>query len=192
VEDVVAVPLQPIASGEFAALLEIFNVPESFPATVGLNIAFRLALAPAARVTGKERPDTEMPVPEADTAEIAMLDEPEFVKRTVCVDSLPTFTSPKLTDAGVTVRSEDFETPDAVKATTTGESGALLLIIIFPETAPLAAAVNVVETVALCPFSNAIGTAIGFIVNPAPATEIPETVRDWVPVLVMVKVFDAL
>jgi hypothetical protein len=32
-----------------------------------LNIAFRLALAPAARVTGKERPDTEMPVPEADT-----------------------------------------------------------------------------------------------------------------------------
>lgn len=187
-----AVPLQPIASGELAASLEIINVPEALPATVGLNIALRLVLAPAARVTGKEGPDSEMPVPEADTAEIAMLDDPAFVKRTVCVDSLPTFTSPKLTEAGVTVRFEGFETPAAVKATTTGESGALLLIIIWPETGPLAAAVNVVETVALCPTAKAMGTGIGFIVNAEPVTEIPETVTGWVPLFVIVKIFDAL
>jgi hypothetical protein len=78
--DAVPVALQPIASGEFAALLLTVNVPEAFPAAAGLNIAFMLALAPAARVTGKERPDREMPEPEAEIAEIVMLDEPEFVR----------------------------------------------------------------------------------------------------------------
>lgn len=79
-EEVVAVALQPIASGEFAALLVTVNVPDAFPAFVGLNMTFRLALAPAARVAGNARPDTETPAPEADTAEIVMLDEPEFLK----------------------------------------------------------------------------------------------------------------
>ena len=65
------------------------------------------------------------------------------------MDSFPTPTSPKLTEGGLTVRAEDFETPVAVKATITGEFGALLLTIIFPEAAPLAAAVKVVETFAL-------------------------------------------
>lgn len=191
-EEVVAVALHPIASGEFAALLVTVSVPDAFPAFVGLNIAFRVALAPAARVTGNERPDIETPAPEADTAEIVMLDEPEFVKRTLCVDSLPIFTSPKFTEGGVTVKSEAFETPVAAKATITGESGALLLIIIFPEAAPLAAAVNVVETFRLWPGVKTMGSTTDFIENPDPATEIPETVRDLVPVFVMARVFDAL
>jgi hypothetical protein len=79
-EAAIPVALQPIWSGEFVALLVTVNVPETFPAAVGLNIAFMLALAPAARVTGKERPDSEIPEPEADTAEIVMLDEPEFAR----------------------------------------------------------------------------------------------------------------
>lgn len=191
-EEVVAVPLQPIASGEFAALLVTINVPDAFPAFVGLNIAFRVAVAPAARFTGNERPLTEMPAPEAATLEIVILDEPEFVKRTLCVDSLPIFTSPKLTEAGVTVKSDAFETPVAARATMTGESGALLLIITFPEAAPLAVAVNDVETLTLCPGVRAMGSATGFIENPDPATEIPETVRDLVPVFVTVSVFEAL
>jgi hypothetical protein len=148
-EDAVPVAVQPIASGEFAALLVTVNFPETFPAAAGLNIAFRLALAPAPSVTGNERPDRETPAPEADTAETVMLDEPEFVRRTDCVDSLPTVTLPKLSEDGVTVRSEDFETPVAFKLTTTGELGAVLLTIIFPVAAPLAAAVKVVETLAL-------------------------------------------
>lgn len=191
-EEVVAVPLQPIASGEFAALLVTVSVPDAFPAFVGLNIALRLALAPAPNVTGNERPDTETPAPEADTAEMVILDEPEFVKRTLCVDSLPIFTSPKFTEGGVTVKAEAFETPVAVKVTTTGESGALLLIIIFPEAAPLDAAVKVVETLTLSPGVKAMGSAADFIENPAPATEIPETVTLCVPLFVTVRVFDAL
>jgi len=66
-----------------------------------------------------------------------------------CVDSVPTVTPPKLTEDGVTVRAEDVETPVAFKATITGELGASLLMIIFPEAAPLAAAVKVIETLAL-------------------------------------------
>jgi len=65
------------------------------------------------------------------------------------VDSVPTVTLPKVTDDGVTFKSEDLETPVAFKATITGELGALLLIIIFPLAAPVAAAVKVVETFAL-------------------------------------------
>jgi hypothetical protein len=108
------------------------------------------------------------------------------------VDSLPIFTSPKLTEGGVTVKSEACETPVAAKVTMTGESGALLLIITFPEAAPLAAAVNVVETFTLSPGVKAMGSATDFIENPAPATEIPDTVRLFVPVFVTVRVFDAL
>lgn len=66
-----------------------------------------------------------------------------------CVDSVPTVTPPKLTEDGVTVRSEDFEMPIAARVTTTGELGASLLTIIFPEAAPLAVAVKVAETVVL-------------------------------------------
>jgi len=79
-EATVPIALQPIDSGEFAALLVTVSVPEAFPAAVALNIAFKLALAPAARVTGNERPDSEILEPEAETAEIVMLDEPEFIR----------------------------------------------------------------------------------------------------------------
>jgi hypothetical protein len=37
-----------------------------------------------------------------------------------------------------------------------------------------------------------MGSEIAFIVKPEPATDTPETVKDFVPVLVMAKVFDAL
>lgn len=37
-----------------------------------------------------------------------------------------------------------------------------------------------------------MGSTSDFIVKPDPATETPETVKDFVPVFVMVKVCDAL
>jgi hypothetical protein len=78
--EAVAIAVQPIASGEFAALLVTVSVPEAFPAFVGLKTALRLALAPEASVRGREGLDTEMPAPEAETAETVMLDEPVFVR----------------------------------------------------------------------------------------------------------------
>jgi hypothetical protein len=109
-----------------------------------------------------------------------------------CVESVPTVTLPKLTDGGITVRSEDFEMPVAVRLTITGESGALLLTIIFPVAAPLAAAVKVAETLALWPPARLMGSVTDVIVNSDPATETPETDKDLVPVFVIVKVFEEL
>jgi hypothetical protein len=148
-EEAVAVALQPIASAAFVALLVTVKVPEAFPAAVGLNTALKLALAPAARVTGSESPDTEMPAPEADTPEMVILDEPELVREIDRVACDPTFTSPKLSEAGLAVKSEAFATPVAVNATIIGEFGALLLIIIFPLAGPVAAALNVADTSAV-------------------------------------------
>jgi hypothetical protein len=192
VEDAVAVALQPIASVAFVALLVTVKVPEAFPAAVGLNIALKLALAPAARVTGSESPDTEIPAPEAETREIVMLDDPELVSDRAWADWDPTVTVPKLSEAGLAVKSETFATPVAVNATIIGEFGALLLIIIFPLAGPLAAAVNVAATAAVWPAASAMGTEIAFSVKPDPAIDTPETVKDLVPVFVIVKDCDAL
>jgi hypothetical protein len=149
VEDPVAVALQPIASVAFVALLITVKVPEAFPAAVGLNIALKLAVAPAAKVTGNESPDTETPAPEADTPEIVMLDDPELVSNRDWVDWDPTVTVPKLSDVGVAFKSALFATPVAVNATIIGEFGALLLTIIFPLAGPVAAAVKVADTAAV-------------------------------------------
>jgi hypothetical protein len=148
-DEAVAVALQPIASDEFVALLMTVSAPEAFPAFVGLKTALRLALAPDASVRGRGGLDTEMPAPEAETAEIVMLDEPVFVREIDWVDCDPTVTVPKLSDAGVAFKSEGFATPVAVKATTIGEFGALLLIITFPLAGPVAAAVKVADTLAV-------------------------------------------
>jgi hypothetical protein len=143
------VAVQPIASVAFVALLVTVKVPEAFPAAVGLKTALKLALAPAAKVTGRESPDTEIPAPEADTPEMVMLDDPELVREMDCVAWDPTFTVPKLSDVGVAFKSELFPMPVAVNATIIGEFGALLLIIIFPLAGPVAAAVNVADTSAV-------------------------------------------
>jgi hypothetical protein len=74
----VPVPLHPIASEASDAVLLMVSAPEAFPAAAGLNTAVRFALAPAGKVVGVESPETEMPEPETDMAEIVILDEPEF------------------------------------------------------------------------------------------------------------------
>lgn len=191
-EEAVPVPDQPMASEVSEALLLMVSAPEAFPAEEGLNIALTLAVAPAARVAGVLRPEMVMPEPEAVTEEMVIEVEPEFLICIVCVDSEPTFTSPKLTEAGVTARFEDLETAVALKETTIGESGALLLIIIFPEALPEAVAVKVVETLDDCPAASTSGRVGPFIVNPVPATEMPDTERALVPELVMLRVFVAL
>src|SRR3984957_16414551 len=189
-EELVPVPDQPMASEASEALLLMVSAPEAFPAEAGLNIALTLALAPAARVAGGALPG--MVVPETATDEIVIDVEPEFLICTVCVDSEPTFTSPKLTEEGVTARFEDLLAAVALKETIIGESGALLLIIIFPEALPEAVAVKVVETLEVCPAARTSGSAGAFMLKPVPATEMPETERDLVPELVTVRVLVTL
>ena len=75
---VVPVPLQAISSVELEAVLLMVNAPDAFPAEAGLNVAAKLALEPADNFRGSETPASEIPEPEADIAEIVMLEEPEF------------------------------------------------------------------------------------------------------------------
>src|SRR3984957_3645014 len=191
-EELVPVPDQPMASEASEALLLRVSAPEAFPAEAGLNIALTLAVAPAPRVAGVLMPEMVTPEPETATEEIVIEVEPEFLICTVCVDSEPTFTSPKLTEEGVTARFEDLLAAVALKETIIGESGALLLIIIFPEALPEAVAVKVVETLDVCPAARTSGSAGAFMLKPVPATEMPETERDLVPELVMVRVLVTL
>ena len=67
------------ATGNAAGTIMISsNAPEAFPAAAGLKVALRLALAPAERINGKERAESEMPEPVTDTAETVMAAELEF------------------------------------------------------------------------------------------------------------------
>lgn len=101
-------------------------------------------------------------------------------------------TSPKESEDGATAKLEALPTAVAVKATIIGESGAVLLIIIFPEAGPVALAVKVVATLPDCPAARTSGKAGDLTAKPVPATEMPETERDLVPELMIWKVCDAL
>ena len=78
--EVVAVPmpLHPMASEESDAVLLIVNAPDAFPAEAGLNVAVRLALAPAGRAKGSGRAESEIPEPDTEIAETVMREELEF------------------------------------------------------------------------------------------------------------------
>jgi hypothetical protein len=108
------------------------------------------------------------------------------------VEAEPTLTSPKESDDGATAKLEALPTAVADKATIIGESGAVLLIIIFPEAGPVAVAVKVVATLPDCPAARTSGKAGDLTAKPVPATEMPETERDLVPELRIWKVCDAL
>ncbi len=191
VAEEVPVPDQPTASEATEALLLMVSTPEAFPAEAGLKTALTLAEAPAARVAGVLRPETVMPEPETVTDEMLIEVEPVFFSCTVWVDSEPTLTSPKLIEPGVTVRLEDWAVAAALRETIIGESGALLLIIIFPEALPEAVAVKVAETLEDCPAARLSGSAGAFMAKPVPAIEMPEMESALVPELEMVRVLVA-
>ena len=108
------------------------------------------------------------------------------------MEAEPTLTSPKASEDGATTKFEALATVVADKATSIGESGALLLIIIVPAALPVAVAVKVVATLPAWPAARTSGKAGAITAKPVPATEMPETERDLVPELRMVKVFVAL
>jgi hypothetical protein len=108
------------------------------------------------------------------------------------VEVEPTLTSPKESDDGATTKFEAFATVVADKATSIGESGALLLIIILPDALPVTVAVKVVATLPAWPAARTSGKAGALTAKPVPATEMPEMERDLVPELMICKVFEAL
>jgi len=90
------VPDNGTASVGFDAFEVIVTFPLTAPADVGLNETLKVALRPAASVTGVAIPLKLNPVPLAPTWEIVTLDPPVFVTVSDKVCLLPTCTLPKL------------------------------------------------------------------------------------------------
>lgn len=101
--DVVPVPLNGIANGEFGALLVIVSVPVAAPAATGANFTVKFALPAAAKVIGSAIPLWLNSAPVSDACVIVRLAVPVFLTCTVWVFVVPSDTEPKVMLAGVTL-----------------------------------------------------------------------------------------
>jgi hypothetical protein len=77
------VPDSVIESGEFVALLATVTLPVALPAAEGVNVAVKVAVCPAARISPEETPPAVKPAPETVTLETVMLALPALVSVTL-------------------------------------------------------------------------------------------------------------
>ena len=127
---VVAVPVSGIVMGEPGALLDTDIEPVSVPAAVGLNVAVKVALPPAAIVDDGDILEALKPVPVADIADTVTLEVPVFFRVIVCELVLPVSTLPNATLVGVADSAPCAPVP--VKLTATVGSEASLVTVILP------------------------------------------------------------
>src|ERR1035437_2378087 len=82
-------------------------LPVALPAAAGVNVAVKVAVCPAARMSPEGTPVALKPAPETVTLEIEMLELPALVSVTDCVPLLDTFTLPKLKEDELELRSSE-------------------------------------------------------------------------------------
>ena len=133
-------PDKATTSGEPGALLTIETLPVALPVALGENLAANVVLCPTFNVNGAARPVMLNPVPDALPAEIATLAVPVFVSVTFTDALAPTSRLPKLTLVGFAVRFPC--TPVPLSAIETFGSLAVLVIRMFPATAPTVVGAN--------------------------------------------------
>ena len=178
----VAVAVRSMTIDGLLALLVIETVPDSVPAEAGLYVIAKLALCPGANVIGAVAPEILTPVLVDAIFEIAALSFPLFVSLMVWVVSLPTATLPNAIEAGVAV-SAAAVMPLPLSATSEGELGALLAIVIIPVSLASVVGLNAAVMDAVWPGLSDIGRCGPEAVNPAPDTEIAEMVSNSAPLL---------
>jgi hypothetical protein len=98
--EVKPVPVNGMSSVGFEAEEVIVTSPLTAVAVVGVNRTLKLALCPAARVTGALIPLTLNPAPLTPTCEIVILVPPVFVTVSERVLLFPTWTLPKASVVG--------------------------------------------------------------------------------------------
>ena len=161
------VPVNGMSSVGFDAVEVIVISPLTAPAAVGVNSTLKLALCPAASVTGVPIPLTLKPGPLAPTCEIVMLDPPVFVTVSDRVLLLPTWMLPKATLVGF-----DPRVPAAMPVPDIGMVKVgfdpLEVIVRLPLTAPVADGWNDALNVALWPPARVTGAVIPLTLNPDP------------------------
>jgi hypothetical protein len=181
----VPVPDNGIVSVGFDAFEVIVTFPLALPADGGVNDTLKVALCPAASVTGVEIPVRLNPAPLTPACEIVTLDPPELVMVSDNVFLVATGTLPKLRLVG-------FD-PSAPAARPVPDSGivsvgfdAVEVIVTFPLVAPVDAGVNDTLKVALCPAARVTGTVSPLKLKPVPLTPACEIVTLKPPVFVTV------
>jgi len=174
------------------ALLATVMEPAALPVADGVNVTFRAALCPCAKVVLAPTPVTENPAPLAATLEIVTLVFPVFVRVTPSELLLPTRTLPKST----VLVFADSEAVDAMPlplaVIDNGEFGALLTSAIEPAAFPAELGANTMLKVALCPAAIFMGTVSPAVLNPAPDTLALEIVAVPVPAFCSVIVCELL
>ncbi len=176
------VPVRLIGIEESEALLVTVILPDMLLAAVGLNAAVKFALAPGAKVRGTESPETLTVATEGAKPETITLAVPEFARRIVWLDCVPSTTFPKVTEDGVAVSAEVGEVVAVpLRLSTTEGSDAFDAMETFPARAPAELGLYVTVKVTSFPAAKLAGTANPVTLMPAPEKVIPEIVTLPVP-----------
>lgn len=178
------VPVTLCPSPEFEAEPLNDRVAFADPEACGLNTTANETLAPAAKVTGSERPlseNSELLMPAADT-----VIGPLFADRAAVLVWLdPTTTLPKFRVAGVTSICPGLAlAPDS--ATESVGFEALDMITRLPILVPAAWGEKATLNVAACPGLKVTGGLMPLKLNPDPVAVMAETVSAESPLFVMV------
>jgi len=175
--------------GELVALLTSETLPVAVPAVVDAKTTLKLAVRPAAKVSGAVRPLALKPLPETWICEMLTLELPELVRVTVCgVLLLPTVTFPKLRLLGLAVRSKVEVTPVPLNAMVEWELEASLTSERLPVTLPALAGAKATLKLVLCPALRVSGTVRPVMLKPFPEGVAWEMVTLAVPELIRVMV----
>jgi hypothetical protein len=167
----------------FAPLLTRVTLPATFPPACAANVMLKLALCPAASVSGRLSPLRLKPAPEIEACEIVMLDPPVLLIFPVNVWLDPTRTLPKSKLTGVAV-SCPAATPFPESDIVSVGFDALLASVTFPVAAPVATGVKVRFNVVLSPGATVRGKLGRLRLKVAPVTVACDIVTLEPPVLV--------
>ena len=173
------------------ALLTSETLPVAVPAVVDAKTTLKLAVCPAAKVSGAVRPLAVKPLPETLICEMLTLELPELVRVTVCgALLLPTVTFPKLRLVGLAVRRKVEVTPVPLNAMVEGELGVSLTSERLPVTLPALAGAKAALKLVLCPALRDSGTVRPVMLKPFPEGVACEMVTLAVPELIRVMVWE--
>lgn len=162
------------AKGMVSVGLEPFDVTVTLPlalvAVCGAKVTVKVAVWPAATVTGVVIPLSVKPVPLAPTCEIVTLDPPVLVTVSDSPWLFPVCTVPKLRLVGL-APSAPGPTPVPDNAIDNVGLGASEVMVTLPLALPVACGANVIVNVVLCDALSATGGVIPLSVNPVPLTD---------------------
>jgi len=183
------VPVNAIAVGEFGALLTIDTDPVTLPAEAGLKTILKFVDWLAPNEIGKANVLVLKPLPAALICEIVSVPVPLLVSCTVCELGEPTVTPPKLALDGVIVNAGWMPEPlTGITAVAPLELATVMLPVMFSD----AEGLKLMLRVAFFPAFNVSGVVTPLTPKSFAFTEISETVKLLLPLLLMVTFLELL